>query len=86
MSLLAAPPSALALLGAVTCGWSGNGCPRLLYAVALLAVLLSFMVGLRAFFGLDETTQLFHQTAFHWFSAGSLRVDMGFTFDRLSGR
>src|SRR6267142_2436345 len=76
----------LPLLGAVTCGLVGKWLPKgWLYAVALLAVLLSFMVGLRAFFGLDETTQLFHQTAFHWFSAGSLRVDMGFTFDRLSG-
>ncbi|TMA21035.1 MAG: NADH-quinone oxidoreductase subunit L, partial [Deltaproteobacteria bacterium] len=35
--------------------------------------------------GLGEQVQLFHELAFNWFSAGSLRVDMAFTFDRLSG-
>ena len=42
-------------------------------------------VRLRAFMGLGEQVQLFHELAFNWFSAGSLRVDMAFTFDRLSG-
>ncbi len=76
----------LPLIGAAICGLVGKWLPKgWVYAVALAVVLLSFLVGLRAFLGLDETTQLFHQTAFHWFSAGSLRVEMGFTFDRLSG-
>src|ERR1700694_5054042 len=56
-----------------------------LHLIALLSVLLSFLVGLKGFVNLDETTPLFHQTAFHWFSAGTLRVDMGFQLDRLSG-
>ncbi len=41
--------------------------------------------GCAGFFELGEQTQLLHELAFNWFSAGSLHVDMGFTFDRLSG-
>src|SRR6267142_639209 len=76
----------LPLLGAAVCGLVGKWLPKgWLYAVALVSVLLSFLVGLRAFLGLGEGVQLFHELAFNWFSAGSLRVDMAFTFDRLSG-
>src|SRR6266446_1970142 len=76
----------LPLIGAAVCGLVGKWLPKgWVYAVALASVLLSFLVGLRAFLGLDEGVQLFHQLAFNWFSAGSLRVDMAFTFDRLSG-
>ncbi|MGZ6124971.1 MAG: NADH-quinone oxidoreductase subunit L [Myxococcales bacterium] len=76
----------LPLIGAAICGLAGRWLPKpWLYAVALVSVLLSFLIGLRAFLGLSEEVQLFHQLAFNWFSAGSLRVDMGFTFDRLSG-
>src|SRR5712671_4426089 len=76
----------LPLIGAAVCGLVGKWLPKgWLYAVALVSVLLSFLVGLRAFLGLGDGVQLFHQLAFNWFSAGSLRVDMAFTFDRLSG-
>jgi NADH-quinone oxidoreductase subunit L len=76
----------LPLIGAAICGLVGRWLPKgWLYAVALSSVLLSFLVGLRAFFGLGEGVQLFHELAFNWFSAGSLRVDMAFTLDRLSG-
>jgi NADH-quinone oxidoreductase subunit L len=76
----------LPLIGAAVCGLVGKWLPKgWLYAVALASVLLSFLVGLRAFLGLGEEVQLFHELAFNWFSAGSLRVDMAFTFDRLSG-
>ncbi|HEY4729917.1 MAG TPA: proton-conducting transporter membrane subunit, partial [Myxococcales bacterium] len=76
----------LPLIGAAVCGLVGKWLPKgWLYAVALASVLLSFLVGLRAFLGLGEGVQLFHELAFNWFSAGSLRVDMAFTFDRLSG-
>jgi NADH-quinone oxidoreductase subunit L len=76
----------LPLIGAAICGLAGRWLPKpWLYAVALVSVLLSFLIGLRAFIGLGEDVQLFHDLAFNWFSAGSLRVDMGFTFDRLSG-
>ncbi len=76
----------LPLVGAAICGLSGRWLPKgWLYAVACVSVLLSFLIALRAFFALGEEAQLFHQLAFNWFSAGSLRVDMAFTFDRLSG-
>ena len=76
----------LPLIGAAVCGLVGKWLPKgWVYAVALASVLLSFLVGLRAFLGLGEEVQLFHQLAFNWFSAGSLHVDMAFTFDRLSG-
>jgi NADH-quinone oxidoreductase subunit L len=76
----------LPLIGAAVCGLAGKWLPKgWVYAVALASVLLSFLVGLRAFIALGEQAPLFHQLAFNWFSAGSLRVDMAFTFDRLSG-
>ena len=66
----------LPLIGAAVCGLVGKWLPKgWLYAVALVSVLLSFLVGLRAFLGLGDGVQLFHQLAFNWFSAGSLRVD-----------
>jgi NADH-quinone oxidoreductase subunit L len=76
----------LPLIGAAICGLVGKWLPKSwVYAVALGSVLLSFLIGLRAFIGLGEQTPLFHELWFNWFSAGSLRVDMAFTFDRLSG-
>src|SRR6266481_11766 len=76
----------LPLIGAAVCGLVGKWLPKgWVYAVALSSVLLSFLVGLRAFVGLGEGVQLFHEVAFNWFSAGLLRVDMAFTLDRLSG-
>jgi NADH-quinone oxidoreductase subunit L len=76
----------LPLIGAAICGLVGRWLPKgWLYAVALVSVLLSFLIGLRAFFALGGDAQLFHQLSYNWFSVGPLRVDMGFTFDRLSG-
>jgi NADH-quinone oxidoreductase subunit L len=76
----------LPLIGAAICGLAGRWLPKgWLYAVALVSVLLSFLIGLKAFLNLGEDAWVFHQLAFNWFSAGSLRVDMAFTFDRLSG-
>jgi NADH-quinone oxidoreductase subunit L len=76
----------LPLIGAAICGLAGRWVPKgWLYAVALVSVLLSFLIGLKAFLNLGEDVWVFHQLAFNWFSAGSLRVDMAFTFDRLSG-
>ncbi|OLC79697.1 MAG: NADH-quinone oxidoreductase subunit L [Deltaproteobacteria bacterium 13_1_40CM_4_68_19] len=76
----------LPLIGAAICGLVGKWLPKgWVYAVALASVLLSFLIGLRAFIGLGEQAPLFHELWFNWFSAGSLRVDMAFSFDRLSG-
>jgi len=76
----------LPLIGAAVCGLVGKWLPKgWVYAVALASVLLSFLIGLRAFIGLGEQAPLFHELWFNWFSAGSLRVDMAFSFDRLSG-
>jgi len=76
----------LPLIGAAICGLCGKWLPKAwLYAVALVSVLLSFLIGLSAFVRLSEETQLFHQLSFNWFSAGALRVEMAFSFDRLSG-
>jgi len=76
----------LPLIGAAICGLVGKWLPKSwVYAVALGSVLLSFLIGLRAFIGLGEPAPFFHELWFNWFSAGSLRVDMAFTFDRLSG-
>jgi NADH-quinone oxidoreductase subunit L len=76
----------LPLLGAAICGLAGKWLPKAwLYAVALVGVLLSFCIGVYAFFHLGEETQLFHELAWNWFSAGSLHVDMSFMLDRLSG-
>jgi len=76
----------LPLVGAAICGLVGKWIPKSwVYAVALASVLLSFLIGLRAFIGLGEQAPLFHELWFNWFSAGSLHVDMAFMFDRLSG-
>jgi len=76
----------LPLIGAAICGLVGKWLPKSwVYAVALGSVLLSFLIGLRAFIGLGEPAPFFHELWFNWFSAGSLRVDMAFTLDRLSG-
>ena len=76
----------LPLIGAAICGLVGKWLPKSwVYAVALGSVLLSFLIGLRAFIGLGEQAPFFHELWFNWFSAGSLRVDMAFTLDRLSG-
>jgi len=76
----------LPLIGAAVCGLIGKWLPKgWVYAVALASVLLSFLIGLRAFIGLGEQAPLFHELWFNWFSAGSLHVDMAFSFDRLSG-
>jgi NADH-quinone oxidoreductase subunit L len=76
----------LPLAGAAVCGLLGKWLPKpWLYAAALVSVLLSFLIGLRAFNHLGEEAEQYHQLAFNWFAAGSLHVDMGFTLDRLSG-
>ena len=79
----------LPLLGAAVNGLVGRFLPKAwLYAVALLVVLLSFCIGLFAWFEVarlpGESAQL-RQIVYTWFSVGSLRVDLGLTFDRLSG-
>ncbi len=79
----------LPLAGAAVNGVLGRWLPKAwLYAVALLVVLLSFCIGLFAWWQVahieGETAQL-RQLVFTWFSVGSLRVDLGLTFDRLSG-
>ena len=61
----------LPLVGAAVCGIAGRWLPKAwVYAVALVSVLLSFLLGLRGFFELGEQTQLLHEVAFNWFSAG----------------
>ena len=76
----------LPLAGAAVCGLLGKWLPKAwLYAIALVTVLLSFCIGLTGFLRLPEEVPIFHEVAFNWFSAGSLHVDMGFLFDRLSG-
>jgi len=79
----------LPLLGAAVNGLLGRWLPKAtLYAIALLVVLLSFCIGLFAWLQIarleGEAAQL-HQTVFTWFSVGSLKVDLGLAFDRLSG-
>src|SRR6266849_1184989 len=79
----------LPLAGAAVNGLLGRWLPKAwLYAVALVVVLLSFCIGLFAWWQVahieGETAQL-RQLVFTWFSVGSLRVDLGLTFDRLSG-
>src|SRR5712691_8136300 len=76
----------LPLAGALVCGLFGKWLPKpWLYAVALVTVLLSFLIGLSGFSRLSEDVTVFHELAVNWFSAGALRVDMGFQLDRLSG-
>jgi NADH-quinone oxidoreductase subunit L len=79
----------LPLLGAAVNGLLGRFLPKAwLYAVALLVVLLSFCIGLFAWFEVarlsGESAQL-RQIVYTWFSVGNLRVDLGLTLDRLSG-
>src|SRR3981081_145199 len=79
----------LPLFGAAVNGLLGRWLPKAwLYAVALLVVLLSFCIGLFAWSEVarlpGETGQI-RQLVYTWFSVGSLRVDLGLTFDRLSG-
>jgi NADH-quinone oxidoreductase subunit L len=79
----------LPLLGAAVNGLLGQWLPKAtLYAIALLVVLLSFCIGLFAWFqiaGLEGDAAQLRQIVFTWFSVGSLKVDLGLTFDRLSG-
>jgi NADH-quinone oxidoreductase subunit L len=76
----------LPLLGAAINGLLGKWLPKAwLYAVALVAILLPFLIGVFAFWHLSEELHEFHELAFNWFAAGSLHVDMGFSLDRLSG-
>src|SRR5216683_2316391 len=72
----------LPLAGAAVNGLLGRWLPKAwLYAVALLVVLLSFCIGLFAWWQVahieGETAQL-RQLVFTWFSVGSLRVDLGY--------
>ena len=79
----------LPLAGAAVNGLVGRWLPKAwLYAVALLTVLLSFCIGLFAWSqmaGLEGEAAQLRQIVFGWFSVGSLRVDLGLAFDRLSG-
>src|SRR5712672_1700210 len=79
----------LPLAGAAVNGLLGRWLPKAwVYAVALLVVLLPFCIALFAWWQVahleGETAQV-RQLVFTWFSVGSLRVDLGLTFDRLSG-
>src|SRR6266850_6733248 len=79
----------LPLAGAAVNGLLGRWLPKAwLYAVALLVVLLPFCIGVFAWWQVahieGETAQV-RQLVYTWFSVGSLRVDLGLTFDRLSG-
>ena len=79
----------LPLIGAAFCGLAGRFVPKAwVYAVALSSVLLSFLVCLTGFhaiaFGDGGPVQI-HELAYHWFSAGTVSIDVGLTFDRLSG-
>src|SRR5437763_14485714 len=79
----------LPLIGAAVCGLAGRWLPKSwTYAVALLSVLLSFLVGVVAFKAVamgEPPGGLLHETVFHWFAAGRLSVDLGLHLDRLSG-
>ena len=76
----------LPLAGAIVCGLAGRWLPRSwVYAIACVAVLLSFLIGIVAFTNLGEEAQSFHEIAWSWFQAGALHVDMAFVLDRLSG-
>jgi NADH-quinone oxidoreductase subunit L len=79
----------LPLIGAAINGLVGRWLPKSwLYAIALVAVLLPFCIGVFAWLQLlglrGETAQL-HELVYTWFSVGNLRVDLGLSFDRLSG-
>ena len=79
----------LPLVGAAVNGLAGRFLPKAwVYAVALFVVLLPFCVGVFAWSQVArlpaDAAQL-RQLVYTWFSVGSLRVDLGLTFDRLSG-
>src|SRR3981081_3672424 len=79
----------LPLAGAAFCGLVGRWVPRSwVSAVALGAVLLSFLVGVTAFqeiAGGDGRSLRIHDLLYDWFSVGRLSVALGLTLDRLSG-
>src|SRR3989440_2517495 len=79
----------LPLVGAAINGLAGRWIPKAwVYAVALLVVLLSFLMGVFAWIQVarmeGEAAQL-REVVYTWFTVGSLRVDLGLTLDRLSG-
>src|SRR5437868_7473350 len=79
----------LPLVGAAIIGLAGRWIPKAwVYAVALLVVLLSFLMGVFAWVHVarleGEAAQL-RELVYTWFTVGSLRVDLGLTLDRLSG-
>jgi NADH-quinone oxidoreductase subunit L len=75
----------LPLCGAAICGLIGRKLPKQwLYAVALGAVLVSFLLGVTAFRSLESEGGL-HEKVYEWFVVGGLHVDLGLTLDRLSG-
>src|SRR5919204_3691310 len=77
----------LPLVGAAICGVFGRWIPKSwTYSAALLSVLLSFLIGLSAFFAVargEPPGGFLHQTAFQWIAAGRLSVDLGLQIDRL---
>src|ERR1700738_5422455 len=79
----------LPLAGAAFCGLVGRWVPKSwVSAVALSAVLLSFLVGVTAFreiAGGEGSPLQIHELVYSWFSVGRLSVDLGLTLDRLSG-
>jgi NADH-quinone oxidoreductase subunit L len=79
----------LPLLGAVFCGLAGRFVPKAwVYAVALGAVLVSFLVGFTAWrqiAGGEGGPLAVHELVYTWFSVGRLTVDLGLSLDRLSG-
>jgi NADH-quinone oxidoreductase subunit L len=77
----------LPLFGAAICGLAGRWLPKSwTYAIALLAVLLSFCIGVVAFTQVAGSgPALLHEQVFQWIAAGKLNVDLGLQIDRLSG-
>jgi len=79
----------LPLVGAAINGLAGRWLPKAwVYAVALVVVLLSFCMGVFAWVQvarLESDVAQLRELVYTWFSAGSLRVDLGLTLDRLSG-
>lgn len=76
----------LPLAGAALCGLAGRWLPKSwISAVALGSVLIAFLLGLSGFAELLRGTAFLHETAFSWFAVGRLHVDLGLSFDRLSG-
>src|SRR5438094_9074446 len=79
----------LPLVGAAINGLAGRWLPKAwVYAIALLVVLLSFLMGVFAWVQvarLDGEAAQLRELVYTWFSVGSLRVDLGLQLDRLSG-